>query len=92
VNIVGKTASSVSLEWWDRSSIEDGYSVQWKVVGGNWVTVGWLGPQNGWNVPNPYVVGGLQYDTYYCLRAVPYKGPDSPALVPEACAYTNRLA
>ncbi len=92
VNIVGKTAGSLSLEWWDRSSVEDSYFVQRRKLGESWVTVGWLGAQHGWNVPYPYVMSGLSADTYYCLRAVPYSDTyGAPSLVPEACAYTNRL-
>lgn len=94
VEITAKTATSLSVAWRDRSSVEDGYHVYLQASGGNWVLVTTYGPKDSQSNLEPYThtFEALTPDMRYCFKAVPYnEAYGSPTYVDERCGYTNRL-
>jgi hypothetical protein len=83
--VTGRTSSSISLRWHDRSAIEDGTRIRRRETTGDWVEAGSVGPLTGFA---DFEDTGLSPDTLYCYSVVAFNGVGgSPS--PQRCAYTR---
>jgi hypothetical protein len=85
IRVTGRTSSSISLRWHDRSDIEDGTRVRRRESTGGWQDIATFGPLSGFNEMTD---GGLSPDQLYCYQFVGFNEHDEN-FSPQRCAYTR---
>lgn len=85
IRVTGRTSSSVTLRWHDRSGVEDGTRLRRREATGGWEDVAEFGPLSGFN---DVTDSGLEPDHLYCYQFVAFN-EHGDSFSPQRCAYTE---